>query len=160
MNTICPELDRVNLLADKIQSESIKYQAIFSLALYGRLRLGEICGLEWSDIDFENNRITIKRTKAYDYKDGKTEGYTRENRITQGITLSQTVMDILYELKQESNNKVVMTRENGDPIHPPVILHWFSGWLNKNDLPNMTFHELRHMSIELLATHGIDLAVR
>lgn len=50
-----------NLLAN----EPLFYQAFFTLAIYGGYRRGELCGLEWKDIDFDTCVISIRRTSLY-----------------------------------------------------------------------------------------------
>ncbi len=39
-----------------------KYQTLFMLAIFSGARQGELLGLKWSDVDWENNQIHIQRT--------------------------------------------------------------------------------------------------
>ena len=48
-----------------INGEDTKYRAFFFLIAYSGFRRSEMLGLEWKDIDFENNIISIKRTSNY-----------------------------------------------------------------------------------------------
>ncbi|GAA0070643.1 hypothetical protein UT300003_21670 [Clostridium sardiniense] len=52
------------------------YQIIVSLALTCGLRVGEIMGLTWNDIDFKNNSIPIPITKQWQKKKDGCFGLT------------------------------------------------------------------------------------
>ena len=43
------------------------------LCLFTGLRVGELCGLQWSDIDFENGTLSVKRTVQRVYRNGCSE---------------------------------------------------------------------------------------
>jgi integrase len=43
-------------------------------------------------------------------------------------------------------------------MFPATLSHWFKKFLQKNDLPEITFHELRHTSATLLINLGVDVA--
>ena len=43
----------------------IKFRVFFKLAVYSGYRRGELLGLEWKDVDFENNIINVRRTSNY-----------------------------------------------------------------------------------------------
>ena len=44
------------------------------LCLFTGLRVGELCGLQWSDIDFENGTLSVKRTVQRVYRNGLFRG--------------------------------------------------------------------------------------
>ena len=44
------------------------------LCLFTGLRIGELCGLQWSDIDFENGTLSVKRTVQRVYRNGLFRG--------------------------------------------------------------------------------------
>jgi len=50
---------------DCVQHEPIKWQAFMYLAADTGMRRGELCGLQWSDIDFKNGTIKVKRNLQY-----------------------------------------------------------------------------------------------
>jgi integrase len=52
----------------------------------------------------------------------------------------------------------LMIQWDGKAMFPATLSHWFSKFLKKNDLPQITFHELRHTSATLLINLGIDVA--
>ena len=58
------EVQTANML-ELLQKEDIQHRTMIQLLLYTGFRRGELCGLEWSDIDFENRVITVRRSSLY-----------------------------------------------------------------------------------------------
>ena len=52
-------------LLELLQNEPAKYRAAISFDLLSGLRRGELLGLRWSDVDFENETVTIVQTSSY-----------------------------------------------------------------------------------------------
>ncbi|NLK65065.1 MAG: tyrosine-type recombinase/integrase, partial [Tissierellia bacterium] len=52
-------------LLEYLDNESWQNSTMIKMFIYSGLRRGEMCGLEWSDIDFENHLITIRRSSQY-----------------------------------------------------------------------------------------------
>ena len=50
-----------------------RYYPVFTVMLWTGMRVGEVLGLRWEDIDFENNEININHTLLY-YDKGKGDG--------------------------------------------------------------------------------------
>ena len=56
------------LLLDIIKTEPIKYQIAVNIVIFCGLRVGELLGLTWSDIDFENKTLTINKSRSHTKK--------------------------------------------------------------------------------------------
>lgn len=67
-------------LLTAINGEPTKYRAFFFLIAYSGFRRSEMLGLEWKDIDFENNIISIKRTSNYTAERGIYTDTTKTKR--------------------------------------------------------------------------------
>lgn len=50
--------------------QGVAHFPLFELALETGMRIGEICGLQWTDIDFDNKMIYVRHTLTYAKKDG------------------------------------------------------------------------------------------
>lgn len=72
--------DEMAHLLTAINGEPLKYKAFFFLIAYSGFRRSEMLGLEWKDIDFENNIITIKRTSNYTAERGIYTDTTKTKR--------------------------------------------------------------------------------
>ncbi len=55
-------LEEVEQLFTLLEKAPIKYRTFFTLAIYSGFRRGELLGLEWKDVDFDNNVISVRRT--------------------------------------------------------------------------------------------------
>ena len=145
-----------------------KRVGVLTVLLTG-MRKGELCGLEWRDIDFEINTLKIERSRVsvatigvFD-KDTKTDSSDRE------LTMPQTLVAELkeYKLWQDNlalklgdkweNSGRVFTSEFGGKIHPSVPNGWLSDMTKKAGLPHASMHSLRHTNITLQIAAGVPL---
>ncbi len=73
------------------------------IAYYTGLRLGEVCGLLWQDIDLDEQVITVRRSMRYNNARHKTElGTTKRNKV-RTIDFCDTLADILRKEKARRN---------------------------------------------------------
>lgn len=126
-----------------------KYFSI-SLALQTGLRIGEICGLKWSDIDFENKTLGVNRTLLRIQSNGKTEKKTEVVEMTPKSSNSQRRIPItevlnahLLELKRNSTSEYVISNKD-KAIEPRTIAYRFQMVRKKIGLEHFSFHSLRH----------------
>ena len=63
-------IEEVGQILTALESEPLHIRAVIEVALFTGCRRGEIVGLKWSDIDFENQRISVKRS-IYKLSNGK-----------------------------------------------------------------------------------------
>lgn len=126
-------------------------------AIYTGMRLGEIQGLTWKDIDFLHKTININ--KAWDsrrkvFKPTKTKSSNRK------IKMNADLASELMELRQRSNSKK-MVFENFMGTVPTTDA--VNNCLHKmmNDLGihrhNFHFHSLRHSQVAILLANGVDI---
>lgn len=143
-----------------------KFEVPVNLALALGLRLGEILGLRWSDIDFENGVINIEQAQVRAgtkliFKDPKTEGSKRS------ISAPTNLLKLLKEHKKkqlelqirscgEYKNKhnLVCTRDTGASLNNSSFSHAFGDFIKKLDLPHIRFHDLRHTNATLMLLSG------
>ncbi len=51
----------VTEILNLLENEPLKYRTFFTLAIFSGFRKGELLGLEWKDVDFDNNIINVRR---------------------------------------------------------------------------------------------------
>jgi integrase len=132
--------------------EPVTYAAVL-LAVSLGLRRGEVLGLIWNDIDFDNNTIAIRRTQVI--QSGKII-YTpvKSMKSNRCILISDRIAFALitYKRWQEENrqffkdayqdNGLVICNEVGLPISASLLDKKFKNTLAKNNLPIIRFHDL------------------
>jgi len=148
----------------------LKYQAAIYIALYGGLRLGEVTGLEWKDIDFTEKTLSISKSRQYVTGLGTYDKEPKTERGIRKIDLSSGVLDILDRYKEEQDNErtnlgnkwvdsgKIFVQWNGMPMFPQTPSKWFAKWLAQMGLPKITFHQLRHSHAFILIANGVDIA--
>ena len=133
-----------------------KYRVFFRLAVMSGARQGELVGLKWTDVDWFNNQINIKRTfNNGSWYDTKTEASNRK------IDLGPSMM---AELKRwcvacpPNDLDLVFPNEAGKPLdHWHIIDRYFLPALCASGCPTIRFHDLRHTYASLLIEQGENI---
>lgn len=91
------------------QAEGTFYYNLYILALETGLRIGEIMGLMWSDIDFENRVLRVKRSLCYFRKNGTYTFEMHDTKTKNGkraIPLTQKAFEALKKQKEQKQEIV------------------------------------------------------
>ena len=156
-------------LLELLENETPLHKTMIKLFIYSGLRRGELCALEWKDIDFANNLITVRRTSQYLPGKGIFTKETKTVTSDRTIKLPLQAFEMLKEYKKGQKEDQlragdkwvktdrIFTQWNGEPIHPDSITGWFREFIQKTDLPQVSIHSLRHTNITLLIAAGVPL---
>lgn len=158
------------ILASYLHTEpNPRWKIALLTVLFMGLRRGELAGLEWKDIDYENKTMTIARSVqdiigfGLITKEPKTENSKRT------ISMPDKLIDYLKEyeiwwLNQKKylgdrlgNTDRLFCTEDGTDISPGLFRVWLQKTLAKVDLPKVTLHSLRHTNITLQLVAGVDM---
>lgn len=135
--------------------------------LYG-LRKSEVLGLKWDAIDFENKRVTIKRTvvRLYDTVEKEKTKTKSSYRTYPLLPVAEDIFRRQMELETQNREKFgelykesgyVFKWDNGKPYAPRYINETFVSLLRKNGLPPIRFHDLRHTCASMMIEQGRNL---
>ena len=154
-----------------LSSEDTKYKVAIILTVFTGVRLGELMGLEWTDVDFKNGIISINRSSQYLSDMGvftkvpKTESSIREIAIPEFIISLLEEYKLWYEEQKSvygelwTNSDRLFVQADGKPMHPSTISKWFVKYVGQIGLPVINFHGLRHTNASLLVAQNIDISV-
>ena len=154
-----------------LPNEDTKYKVAIILTVFTGVRLGELMGLEWQDVDFKNGIISINRSSQYLSDMGvftkvpKTESSIREIAIPEFIISLLEEYKLWYEEQKSiygelwTNSDRLFVQADGKPMHPSTISKWFVKYVGQIGLPVINFHGLRHTNASLLVAQNIDIAV-
>lgn len=145
------------------------------VALASACRRGELIGLKVDNIDVNNDRIIINQTGHYTVENGLYfVDYLKNGSPSKNIDMPVSVMEQLKEYIQvrkafidmmdwEDSGYLFISLKTGKvttaggPMMPDVISQWFTKFLERNNLPKITLHEVRHTSISYLINKGVDI---
>lgn len=140
------------------------------LAVYTGMRMGEILGLRWEDVDLTKGIINLRRASIQrkagmpEFREPKTP------RSRRSIDISLEVVNTLKEYHRQQaswklaagelweGNDLVCCHENGSPINPPTLSSRFRTFAANQNLA-VTFHQLRHAHASLLIKAGVPVKV-
>lgn len=143
-------------------------------SFYG-LRRGEVLGLKWDAIDFDECTITIKRTIVSTKVDGKQTIIKQDSTKTQAsyrtLPLVGKFKQYFLDVKksQEENKRLCGNCYNyeydgyifvdpiGNIIKPNYLSGQFPKFLERHGLHKIRFHDLRHSCASLLLANGVPL---
>ena len=166
--------DQTKILLKNLELLSIedtKYKVAIILTIFTGVRLGELMGLEWQDVDFKNGIISINRSSQYlsdmgvFTKTPKTESSIREIAIPEFIISLLEEYKLWYEEQKSiygelwTNSDRLFVQADGKPMHPSSISKWFVRYVSTIGLPVINFHGLRHTNASLLVAQNVDIAV-
>lgn len=161
--------EEVAAIRDALEAEPLKWKTLAHLLLITGARRGEILGLKWSTVDFQNNRIHIERNILYLPERGVFEDTPKTKASIRWITLPQDTMELLrrYRIWQMEERLrlgeyytdlgFVFTQDNGQPMHPDSVTNWFTKFSKRHDLPHINPHAFRHTMASILIYKKQDL---
>ena len=155
----------------ELGEEQIKYKVAIILTVFTGVRLGELMGLEWQDVDFKTGIVSINRSSQYLADKGvftktpKTESSIREVAIPDFVVSLLEEYKLWYDEQKSfygelwTNSNRLFVQADGKPMHPSTISKWFVKYVAQIGLPVINFHGLRHTNATLLISQNIDVAV-
>lgn len=153
-------------LLEKSRETSLELPIILASGL--GLRISEILGLTWNNIDFNDftiiiDKITVRDKGQVILKEPKTESSIRT------ISAPKEIILMLKQLKKDrlaaklrgekSHRELIFYDKNLNPIAQDVLSKKFRYFLQENNLKHIRFHDLRHSHVTMLIDAKVPIKV-
>ena len=160
--------ETISAILEALESEPLKWRLITHLLIVTGCRRGEIMGLKWEKVDFENSRVKIDRALVSSKSKGVFEESTKTSDIRY-LALPRETMDLLRQHKREQlrlqlangdrwlHTGYVFTQDNGDHMNPDSITGWLKDFSTRHGLPHINPHAFRHTVASVLLANGTDI---
>lgn len=148
----------INYILNNISSKSVG----ILLGIYTGMRIGEICALQFKDIDFDEKIIHVNKTiqRIYNPLDelepskiiitpGKTKNSIRD------IPIIKEIVDILKAIKEEDGYYILSN--SAKPIEPRTYRKFYNKFMKESGVEPIKFHALRHTFASINIENGVDV---
>lgn len=132
-----------------------------ALSMTTGIRIGELCALQWEDVDLEKRILTVRKTIQriqIQNEKRKTKLVITEPKSESSkriIPIPDCMVNLLSKFKGKQKEFVVSCREK--PVEPRTMQYRFSKILKKANLPSVHFHALRHIFASNCIKLGFDV---
>ena len=161
--------DEQSVFLDAI--EKSPYRAIFFIGLYTGMRISEVLGLQWKNINFKTGEVRIDRQLSRKKGDDiQRELKSTKTHNARTIIIPPFVRDVLKatDLQQKSlrlkagpawqnTDGLVFTRGDGSPVPHNSVSKAFKRIATQIGRPDLSFHSLRHTFITDELASGTDV---
>jgi integrase len=159
------DIDRI---LEALEEEPIRLRTLIHLFLITGCRRGEIVGLRWEKVDWENSRIHIDRSIYYSVSLGVYEDTPKTKSSVRYIKLPEETMTLFREYwrwqtelrlsmgDKWQNSGYVFTNEVGGAMAPGLVYEWMAAFSKRHNLPHINPHAFRHTQASVLFFNGVD----
>lgn len=143
------------ILLEKVQNT--RARTFLLTALHTGMRRGEILGLQWKDIDFQEKIIHVQHNAVVSENETTVSEGLKTKAAKRNLPLSEELDAWLSERKKTSHSQYVIAMENHKPLTKSSYRSMW--WLIERELPDthITAHILRHTYITRLFEAGLDI---
>ena len=161
--------DELCRILDALDAEPIKWRTIVNLLIVTGCRRGEIAGLKWKNVNFQNSKIRIDSTLLYSPDRGIYENATKTGD-TRFLKLPAETMALLKDYRQYwlalrfkngdrwNGGEYVFVQDDGSVINPDSLTAYLRKFSQKHpELPHINPHAFRHTVASVLINSGQDI---
>ena len=129
---------------------------MYYLELATGLRRGELLGLKWQDVDFNQGTITVRRQISR-INGQVVEAPLKTKNAYRVIPLGEQALAVLQSQQEKTHSEYAFPSPNGGPISPDSVRNMLRRVLKRAGLPYVRFHDLRHTFATLALQNGVDV---
>ena len=117
--------------------------------LFRGMRLGELVGLHWEDIDFDQHMIHVQRAFV------RGEFTSPKSHRSRTIAMSPSLDNLLYQMREPRG--LVFPQPDGSPLTPRQAVCALWRMYERAELPKRGWHVLRHTFASQLVMKGVSM---
>lgn len=131
------------------------------ISLFMGLRIGELCGLKWCDVDFQNKILHINRTvQRVNISDGnrKTKiiiSSPKSQTSRRSISIPDHLMEYFKKFKSDDDCYILSGCE--DVIEPRTMQYRYKKIIKAAQISSHNYHQLRHTFATNCIQNGFDI---
>jgi integrase len=129
--------------------KSSEWQTVAQIALHTGLRLGELFGLRWQDIDFENRQLTVRQSIV--------NGVVGVPKNYRERTIPLTADAIVALVALPRRGELAFTRGNGNALSRGMAQNAIKHACRRAGIQQVGWHTLRHTFASHLAAAGTPI---
>ena len=148
------QLDR---FMEELKKDPIWHDFFYTELTTG-MRRGEICGLQWRDLDMKTGRLKICRAVISQRYQPCVVGEPKTQAGNRTLILPPSTLELLKARKKTSYSQWIFPNplRPEAPMTPSVPYRRLKELLKQADLPSIRFHDLRHTFATHALTSGVD----
>lgn len=127
------------------------------------MRIGEVCGLRWEDVDLEKRVARVRRTVSRIYEPGEgrshvVTGTTKTRSGTRDVPLARKMIPALRRMKARMDPGDYVVTGTGRAREPRVFRAWAARFVKRAGVGRvLKFHAIRHTFATSLIEAGVDV---
>lgn len=165
VKTICSKEELKIILDHMRANDKNNYYLATLIAVTTGMRIAEICGLRWDEVDLVNKAITVKQQAIYNHKESITtiSEILKTDTSYRIISIPDSLVNELMQRKDKTG--FIVKNKYGLITSPKNLSQWFSRqvkFINRDadhNIPKITFHSLRHIHATLLLQNDVNIKV-
>ncbi len=153
-----------------MECEDIRIKTSLLIFILTGFRRGEVAGLQWKDINFEDETITVSRSITTVTSFGSIIKEPKTETSKRRITMAKTLVTALKEYRQwwlhhtrmlgdviPDGTDWLFLQGNGTYLNPSMYIQWLRRVLKKAGLKHCSLHSLRHTNITMQIAAGVPM---
>lgn len=159
-------------ILQELQNEPMNWRIFMTLSITAGTRRGENLALEWSDIDFESNTVSITKSITIG-NEGPIVKSTKTKSSQRHISLAPSVMNELKQYRtywleekmkkrdkwKEDEHEWLFHKFDGTMMYPTSPSSWWKKFTTRLNIRHIRLHDLRHTSASLLIAQGVHAKI-
>lgn len=134
------------------------------VSLSAGLRIGEVCALQWKDIDFNKMILHVRDTMERVYTPENADSHTilmmssaKTHNSVRDIPLTKDLGKLLKTLMDGQNPDNFVLSGSERPLEPRTYRNYYQRFMRSSGLPYVRFHGLRHSFATRCIESGCDI---